>query len=273
MDQHSCAPVVTVTQTRAWRSAFRGRLVGDGFTPETARNIARKVENRLSSLHELLDRQYGSPHLGNWRDPTDEFVFIVLSRKTREAAYTLAFSRLKALGQWDQVAEAREDAIATHVESSGLARKKARALKLGLATIRERFGSCDLSRAHTLTDDDLFSFLSSLPEMGPKSARCVMLYSFGRATFPVDAHVGRVLARTGVLEDFGLNLLAMNHKRRQATLSDLAPPRLRFGLHVNLIMHGRLVCLATNPRCGECSLRSRCAHRQNDLRVPRNTRR
>ena len=42
------------------------------------------------------------------------------------------------------------------------------------------------------------AFLCTLPEIGPKSAACVMMCSLDRPAFPVDAHVGRVLERLGI---------------------------------------------------------------------------
>src|SRR5690606_4079911 len=148
------------------------------------------------------------------------------------------------------------------IRGGGLEAKKARAVASGLRAIRDRFGKADLRLARGLGDDDLFKFLSALPEVGPKSARCVMLYSFGRAVFPVDAHVGRVLARLGCMAPVGIDLGPMNHKARQRALETTIPPDLRYGLHVNLVAHGRAICTATRPLCEGCSLAPRCAFAQ-----------
>ncbi|MEZ4294649.1 MAG: DNA (cytosine-5-)-methyltransferase [Polyangiaceae bacterium] len=96
--------------------------------------------------------------------------------------------------------------------------------------------------------------------MGRKSAYCVMMYSFGRQVFPVDAHVGRVMSRLDLYRDLGLSLEGMGHKQLQVVLADLAPPSLRHSLHVNLLVHGREICRAQKPLCGECDLRGFCGY-------------
>lgn len=219
---------------------------------------ALEFEGRIRTISHLLAAKYGTPHLGNLADPTDEFVYIVLSRKTIERAYQAAFDRLKAAGSWAEIAAMDEAALEALIYGSGLERKKVTAIKTGLAAVKERFGAPDLARAATLPDDELFSFIADLPEVGPKSARCVMLYSFKRPEFPVDAHVGRVLARLGIFELLRVDLSAMDHKRKQAILADLVPPDLRYGLHVNLIAHGRDICRAVRPDCEHCPIAHLC---------------
>ncbi|MBI2570485.1 MAG: hypothetical protein HYV63_26080 [Candidatus Schekmanbacteria bacterium] len=207
-----------------------------------------------------LHEAHRTPHLGNYLDPTDEFVFIVLSRKTAERAYVPAFTSLKQVGSWQRVLDLGERRIESLIYGCGLEGKKATAIVGGLRAIVERFGATDFSRASDLADNELFAFLAGLPEVGPKSARCVMLYSFGRLTFPVDAHVGRVLARLGCMEQIGMNLAPMGHKERQRALEHTIPPDLRHGLHVNLVAHGRAICKATTPACDACILESGCAY-------------
>jgi endonuclease III len=150
------------------------------------------------------------------------------------------------------------------VRGGGLEQKKVAALPQGFRAIEKRFGRVDLSEARTLNDEDLFEFLADLPEVGPKSARCIMLYAFGRPAFPVDAHVGRVLARLDVLRPVVGDLLHIDHRQRQKRLADAIPPDLRYALHVNLIVLGRDVCVARRPRCRDCALLKRCAHAKGE---------
>ena len=49
---------------------------------------------RTTRIAALLQEEYGSPDLGNKRDPVDEIVFILLSEKTDEAKYVEAYERL-----------------------------------------------------------------------------------------------------------------------------------------------------------------------------------
>lgn len=210
----------------------------------------------------MLHTTYGTPHLGNLADPTDELVYIILSRKTRESAYRAVFAQLRARGTWEQIADLSEVELARVLRGGGLEAKKARALRSALGSLRDRFGVVSLEGARGLGDDELFELLCGLPEVGPKSARCIMMYSFGRTTFAVDTHVGRVLARLGTTAPLTGDLTSHDHKRRQQLLADAIPPDLRFSLHVNLIVHGRTVCRAIAPQCDSCVLLHRCGYGQ-----------
>lgn len=260
MTAHSRPPRVLASEIDGWRSAMLRSLPQRGVATTRAAVTLENLERGLRRAARLLHGQYRTPHLGNWRDPTAEFVFIVLSRRTAERAYLPAFQALQGLGGWDHVANLSAAEIAVLILGCGLEGKKALALSGGLLTIRERLGACDLSRAGDQEDSGLYEFLSTLPEIGPKSALCVMLYSFGRAVFPVDAHVGRILARLGVLATILPGLSMMDHKKRQRVLLDPVPPDLRYSLHVNLICHGRTMCHAIAPKCGKCFLRDECQY-------------
>ena len=231
-----------------------GRALVDSVTTR-----AREVDWILRTLH-------GTPSLGNHGDPVDELVYIALSRKTREAAYQASFEALKsAYPAWEDALAAGADEIAGVIAGCGLEEKKARGIVTALELLVETFGSCTLEPAREWPDDELLRFLCSMPEIEKKSAFCVMMYSLGRAVFPVDAHVHRVLGRLGLFEAFGVDLEAMDHKRAQRELEDLVPPPLRHSLHVNLVVHGREICKARKPACEECELARFCSHRRAEL--------
>jgi DNA (cytosine-5)-methyltransferase 1 len=220
------------------------------------------VDDGISFLREIariMAVLYGTPDLGNKKDPVDELVYIVLSRKTREDAYQQAFAALKErFSSWDELLDADRDEVEALLRPSGLGGKKTASLIGALSKIKERFGHCTLEPARAYSDAELEQLLCSLPELHRKSAYCIMMYAFGRAVFPVDTHVGRVLARLGPYRELGLELRGMGHKQLQVALGDLVPPPLRYSLHVNLVMHGREVCRAVKPLCGECPVRGFC---------------
>ncbi len=241
--------------------------------PAVARAAAEELQSRLddgiSFLREIariLAVLYGTPNLGNKEDPTDELVYIILARHTREGAYQQAFELLKArFPTWDDLLDASRGDVERLVYSGGLSGKKTTALYAALSRLRERFGSCTLEPAREWPDEELETFLCSLPEIQRKSAYCIMMYSFSRQVFPADTHVGRVLSRLGLYRELGLSLEGLDHKQLQRVLAELVPPNLRHSLHVNLIEHGRTVCRSLRPLCGECELRNFCQHyRRNE---------
>jgi site-specific DNA-cytosine methylase/endonuclease III len=215
----------------------------------------------LREVARILAILYGSPNLGNKADPTDELVYILLARHTREDAYTQAFDGLKRrFSTWDELLDALPDEVERLVYSGGLSGKKTVALYAALGKLRETFGRCTLEPAREWSDERLEEFLCSLPEVQRKSAYCIMMYSFGRQVFPADTHVGRVLSRLGPYRELGLDLQGLDHKKLQRVLTDLIPPPLRYSLHVNLVEHGRAVCRAPRPLCDRCELRPFCRY-------------
>jgi len=208
-------------------------------------------------LNDSLSRVYGVPShtplpLGNKQDPLDELIYIMLTVMT-EFGVDAVYSELRAAyPRWDAVIEREERELAAALRPIGLYWQRARRIRQLLSEIKAREGSATLKRLYQMDDPAVESYLTSLPGVGKKVARCVMLYSLGRDVFPVDAHVLRVLKRLGLADD-GLTL-----KEAQDALQPIVPEVLRFTLHVNLVIHGRTICRARVPRCGECVLRVRC---------------
>jgi DNA (cytosine-5)-methyltransferase 1 len=253
----------------SWRRRLIERLrTGRPPLPITTKIDAEDLTDRLDAgigylreVARILAVLYGTPDLGNKADPTDELVYIILSRKTPEKAYQETFAALKSrFPRWDDLLNAPRKVVENLVSPGGLAGKKATSLFGALSRIRQEFGRCSLEPARTWPDDRLEAFLCCLPEIQRKSAYCIMMYSFGREVFPADTHVGRVLSRLGPYREIGLNLKGFDHKQLQRVLADLIPPPLRYSLHVNLVEHGRAICRAPKPLCDRCELRPFCQY-------------
>jgi DNA-cytosine methyltransferase len=226
--------------------------------------LLAQVDEGISFLREvsrILALLHGSPDLGNKHDPTDELVYIILARHTREGAYQKAFDLLKQrFASWDDLLDAPRAGVEKVVYSGGLSGKKTAALYSALRKLRERFGRCNLEPVREWPDEEIEEFLCNLPEIQRKSAYCIMMYALGRHVFPADTHVGRVLSRIGPYRELGLSLEGLDHKKLQKILADLIPPNLRYSLHVNLVMHGRSVCRSVRPLCEQCELRNFCQY-------------
>ena len=181
--------------------------MASGIAPEQLQERLDSGIGHLREVARILAVLYGSPDLGNKPDPTDELVYILLARHTREGAYQQAFESLKRrFPTWDELLDAPRSEVERLVYSGGLSGKKTVALYAALSKLRETFGSCTLEPARDWPDEKLEAFLCDLPEIQRKSAYCVMMYSFGRKVFPADTHVGRVLSRIGPYRELGLSL-------------------------------------------------------------------
>ena len=95
------------------------------------------------------------------------------------------------------------------------------------------------------------SQLEALPGVGRKTANVILNTAFGEPTIAVDTHVFRVANRTGLAR--GKTPLAV-----EQGLLDIVPNPFIQNAHHLLILHGRYTCVAREPLCYNCTIRSYC---------------
>ena len=217
----------------------------------------------------LKDRYHDFNH-HNLKNPLDELLFIMCSTKTAETSYRSTFRALKASFPTHlQIAEAPAEYIARPIASGGLSNQKARAIRDLLDIIVARFGEPSLKSLRAMSDEDAEAFLLSLPGVGKKTARCVLMYSLGRQVFPVDTHCWRIARRLGWVRTTQKDKHCA--PRDMDRLQSKIPPELRYSLHVNMISLGREICTPSSPRCDECPISALCpktgVHRMKKIRV------
>jgi endonuclease III len=216
----------------------------------------------ITTVQRMLRASQG-PFVPKSRLPIlDEVVATVLSQHTSDRNSERAFAQLKAkFPDWDQVLAAPAGQVADAIRCGGIADAKARRIQQILATIREREGKIDLTRLYELDDAAVEDYLTSLPGVGPKTAACVLVFSMGRAAFPIDTHVHRIATRLGWLPP------RTTAEQAHRILAPAVPPGIRYDLHVALIAHGRTVCRAQRPHCDACILRDECAYARDQGNV------
>ncbi len=94
--------------------------------------------------------------------------------------------------------------------------------------------------------------LQQLPGVGRKTANVIASVVFNQPTMAVDTHVFRVAAR------IGLTLKAKTPLAAEQQLVKYFPEEKIPLAHHWLILHGRYVCLARNPKCSECGITVVC---------------
>ncbi len=94
--------------------------------------------------------------------------------------------------------------------------------------------------------------LEALPGVGRKTANVVLNSAFGEAKMAVDTHIFRMGNRTGLAP--GKTPLEVELK-----LLKRIPPEYLVDAHHWLILHGRYVCMARSPKCGQCQVAKYCA--------------
>ena len=100
--------------------------------------------------------------------------------------------------------------------------------------------------------------LEALPGVGRKTANVVLNTAFGEPTIAVDTHIFRVSNRTGIAK--GKTPLEVEKR-----LVRLTPDEFKKDAHHWLILHGRYVCKARKPLCGECPIVEWCEYTRKEL--------
>ncbi|MCR4665530.1 MAG: endonuclease III [Paludibacteraceae bacterium] len=98
--------------------------------------------------------------------------------------------------------------------------------------------------------------LTSLPGVGRKTANVVLAVIWSEPTMAVDTHIFRVSER------IGLTTNSKNVLQTETQLTKYIPKELIPKAHHWLLLHGRYVCQARKPKCGECGIISLCRYYQ-----------
>jgi endonuclease-3 len=95
--------------------------------------------------------------------------------------------------------------------------------------------------------------LMTLPGVGRKTANVVLNVVFHQPTMPVDTHLLRVAPKIGLAE-------GDTPETVEKSLLERIPPEFLHDAHHWILLHGRYVCTARNPKCEECIIRDLCKH-------------
>ena len=140
------------------------------------------------------------------------------------------------------LARADPEEIEEIIHSTGFFRQKTRSI-VGMAqAVEERFGG----EVPTELAD-----LVTLPGVGRKTGNVVRSVAFGLPGLPVDTHVGRLSKRLKLTNE-------TDPVKVELDLNGLIPAEERGAFSLRLILHGRRICIARKPKCGECLLSDFC---------------
>ncbi len=235
---------------RPWEGRSLGEAVGSVHrmgTPRTPKGRARQVAARLIEAYPeaICELDHANPF--------QLLCATVLSAQTTDARVNMVtpvlFARYPTAAD---LAGAEPGELEQIIRSTGFYQAKAR----NLTALALRLVEVYAGEVPTALDD-----LVTLAGVGRKTANVVRSVAFGLPGLPVDTHVGRLARRLGLTTDEDPVKIEME-------LNGFIPAAQRGGFSLRLILHGRRVCDARKPKCGECSLSDMCPSSQ----VPRLTR-
>lgn len=170
-------------------------------------------------------------------------VAVVLSAQMTDRGVNKATRELfKVAESPERMLELGEGRLREYVKSVNLYPTKARRIIELSHILVERFGG-EVPRTR--------AELESLPGVGRKTASVVLNVAFGEVAMPVDTHLLRLAPRLGL--SAGRDPLAV-----ERDLLERIPSRYLMDAHHLLLLHGRYVCVARSPKCGECCLADLC---------------
>lgn len=196
---------------------------------------------------------YGQPVWRSHGPPLDELISTIISQATADINTERAFAELRArFPDWASVMNAPPAAVSAAIRSAGLSNLKGPRIQNALHHIQRERGELSLDFLADWPLAEAVGWLTAIDGVGPKTAAIVLLFSLGRPAFPVDTHVYRVGLRLGLIPP------RMSAVRAHDHLAALGPPETYYAMHINLIRHGREICVARAPRCHICPLQALC---------------
>lgn len=179
-----------------------------------------------------------------YKDPYQLLVAVILSAQCTDKRVNMTtpalFQRFPTV---QDMADSSVEEIYTYIKSISYPNNKAKNL-LGMAqTLVRDFNG--------IVPNNLEE-MQKLPGVGRKTANVMMAVAFDKPAMPVDTHVFRVSNRIGLTKN------SKNVLETEKTLVANLPQEVLSKAHHWLILHGRYVCLARKPKCGECGISGIC---------------
>ncbi|WP_333023504.1 endonuclease III [Wolbachia endosymbiont of Pentidionis agamae] len=170
-------------------------------------------------------------------------IAIVLSARTTDVSVNKITKELfNIVDTPDKMLNLGQDKLKKHISSIGLYNSKAKNVIELSKILIEKYSS----KVPTDFDD-----LISLPGVGRKSANVFLNSVLGMKTIAVDTHVFRVSNRIGLVEE-------KNVLKTEQSLLRIIPDKYLLYAHHWLVLHGRYICKAQKPMCGQCIISNLC---------------
>ncbi|ADE15811.1 endonuclease III [Nitrosococcus halophilus Nc 4] len=209
-----------------------------------------------AEIHEIFSRfQAANPKPTTelkHHTPFELLVAVILSAQATDKGVNKATAKLFPVANTPQaILDLGEEGLKGYIKTIGLFNSKAKNILQTCHLLLEwHDGRVPNDRAA----------LEALPGVGRKTANVMLNTAFGQPVIAVDTHIFRVANRIG---------LAPGKTPRQVEdiLTRVIPDEFKHDAHHWLILHGRYVCTARNPRCQDCLINDLCDYYQKIVKA------
>jgi endonuclease-3 len=186
----------------------------------------------------------------HYASPFELLIAVILSAQATDISVNKATNELYPMANTpEQILALGVAGLKPYIRTIGLFNNKAEnIIKTCRILLDEHDSEVPRSRAE----------LERLPGVGRKTANVIMNTAFGEPTIAVDTHIFRVSNRTGLAK--GKNPLEVEKR-----LVRLTPDEFKKDAHHWLILHGRYICKARKPLCGDCAILEWCEFKNKAL--------
>ncbi len=200
-----------------------------------------------SIMREIFTRfEASEPEPKGELDHTNAYTLVVavaLSAQSTDIGVNKATAELFKIADTPQkMLDLGLEGVIEHIKTIGLYRNKAKnVIKLSQILVDDYGGVVPNSRAA----------LVSLPGVGRKTANVVLNMWWSYPSQAVDTHIFRIGNRTGVCPGKDVDAV-------EKAIEDHVPVDFQQHAHHWLILHGRYICKARKPVCGNCIIKDLC---------------
>ena len=173
-------------------------------------------------------------------------IAVILSAQATDTSVNKATEKLyRAANTPQSILSLGEKKLKAHIKTIGLFNTKAKNILKTCQILLDK---------HEGKVPDTRVSLEALPGVGRKTANVVLNTAFSEETMAVDTHIFRVSNRTGLAP--GKNVLEV-----ERNLLKRIPQEYLLNAHHWLILLGRYVCTARNPKCASCKVEEFCRYK------------
>ena len=206
-----------------------------------------KTEAQISAIIEELKKLYPDAVCSlDYRKDYELLFSVRLAAQCTDARVNLVtpalFERFPSL---EAFAQATPEEVGEYVHSCGFWRAKARDIVGSAQMLLSDFGG----RVPDNMDD-----LLRLPGVGRKTANLILGDVYGKEGYVCDTHCIRITGRLGITDG------SKDPLKVEQQLRKVIPPEESSDFCHRMVLHGRALCMARGPKCGDCPLRDLCDH-------------